>query len=140
MKQVKRPSRILMVINMPWSRDLGASQAVVEIAEEFRNQGHTVDKFDAQDAFPRQTKLSSFFFQSEFASRAACYVKQHGREFDIIQADPGQLPFFKQELNFDGLLVARSNGLLHFHQQYARGVTQKEPWKQHSERLIEVVK
>jgi glycosyltransferase involved in cell wall biosynthesis len=47
-------------------------------------------------------------------------VCEHGRRFDVIEALPGDLPFSKQDLGFDGLLVARSMGLYALYEEYIR--------------------
>jgi len=112
--------KILLIVNMPWTRELGASRTYIEIAEDLRHRGHIVDKFDADDAALRHTRLSVFFQQARYCARAARFVRQHGRNYDVIQAESGNLPYFKRELNYEGVLVVRSNGLPHFHEQYAR--------------------
>jgi hypothetical protein len=46
------PLQILMILHMPWNRNLGGSHVQLELAEEFRKLGHKVEKFDLYDAFP----------------------------------------------------------------------------------------
>ena len=55
-----------------------------------------------------------------FTYRARRFVRQHGNRYDVIQAEQGNLPFSKRNLRYDGLLVARSNGLVHFYEQNER--------------------
>ena len=114
------PLRILMILHMAWTRDMGGPRVSVEVADEFALQGHTVEKFDIHDAFPRSTYLNRVFAKFLFTFRARRYVRQHGSRFDVIQAEQGNLPFSKRSLHYDGLLVARSNGLAHFHEQSQR--------------------
>lgn len=109
-----------MILHAPWTRDLGMPRVSVEVAEEFERQGLTVDKFDIDDAFPRHTYLNTIFAMPLFARRARQFVRQHGRKYDVIQAEQGNLPYSKQDLRFSGLLVARSNGLAHFYEQWER--------------------
>jgi glycosyltransferase involved in cell wall biosynthesis len=105
--------RILLIVHAPWKRELGLSCCSIELAEEFRALGHHVDKFDLRDAFPRQTRLGSFFEHALFARRAVELVRRHGRDYDVIQAEQGNLPVTKEALRFDGTLVCRSDGLAH---------------------------
>ena len=112
--------RVLMILHMPWTRDLGAPRVSVEVAEEFERQGLTVDKYDINDAMGRRTYLNTIFAMPLFARHARRYVRRNGHKYDVIQAEQGNLPYTKQELGFEGLLVARSNGLVHFHEQWER--------------------
>jgi glycosyltransferase involved in cell wall biosynthesis len=115
---MKEQLRILMVLHMPWTRNLGAPRVQYEIAEEFREMGHIVEKFDLNDAFPKRNKVSSFFEQGLFVRKAAEFIRQHGHKYDIIDAHQANLPFSKSYLNFQGLLAARSCGLGHFFLEY----------------------
>jgi glycosyltransferase involved in cell wall biosynthesis len=112
--------RILLILHTPWTRELGLSRCSVELAEEFRALGHQVDKFDIRDAFPRPTRLGAFFEGALFARRAVAFVRQHGHEYDVIQAEQGNLPVSRQTLGYHGVLVCRSDGLVHFYMQWLR--------------------
>lgn len=109
---MNRPLKILMVLHMPWSRNLGGPRVQLELAEEFQALGHYVEKFDYYDAFP-QVKSSRLaeLTRPSFAVKAKAFVKANANRFDIIDAHQGNLPFSKQELGIHGLLVARSVGL-----------------------------
>src|SRR4051812_18898120 len=83
-----RPLKILMIMHMPWTRELGGPRVSVEIAEEMRRLGHVVDKFDVCDALgPRRSKLASYFEQPRFTRAAVRYVRRHGAKYDVIQAE-----------------------------------------------------
>lgn len=110
--------KILIILHTPWTRELGLSQCSVGLADEFRALGHEVDKFDIRDAFPRRTRLGAFFEGSLFARRAVAFVRRHGRDYDVIQAEQGNLPVSKQALGYDGVLVCRSDGLVHFYLEW----------------------
>ena len=114
-RESRVPLRILMILQMPWSRDLGGPRVSVELADEYRSRGHIVDKFDIDDAFPKRTKLTNAFGTALFHKRALAYVRNHGLHYDVIQAEQGNLPYSKLALKFPGLLVAHSSGLAHFH-------------------------
>lgn len=119
--------KILLIVNMPWTRELGAPRANMEIAEEMERRGHVVHRFDVAAAALKSNRVSAFFQPARFSAQARRFVRKYGREYDVIQADPGHLPFFKREMDYDGMLVVRSNGLLHFHEQYGRVAKQSSP-------------
>jgi len=119
---MSRPLRILMILHMPWTPNLGAPRVQYEIAEEWRELGYVVDKFDLEDAFPHRNKLTAFFESSLFARRAIHFVRQHGEQYDIIDAHRANLTISKQQLGFKGLLAVRSSGLGHFYRQYEQSV------------------
>src|SRR6266478_3093746 len=107
---MSRSLKILVIMHMRWARHLGAPRVSFELAEEFRALGHTVDKFDIEDALGTgQKKIASYFQQILFARQAMDYVRRHGHKYDIIQAEHGDLPASKRDLNFRGLLIARTN-------------------------------
>jgi glycosyltransferase involved in cell wall biosynthesis len=112
--------RILIIVPAPWTRELGMSRCALDLADEFRALGHHVDKFDIRDAFPRQTRVGAFFEGAMFARRAVAFVNRHGRAYDVIQAEQGNLPVSKGTLGYDGVLVCRSDGLAHFYVEWLR--------------------
>lgn len=125
-----RTLKILMILHMPWNRDLGGSRVQLELADEFRAMGHEVQKFDYNDAFPEEN--SSFLqrlTRPSFASKAKAFVQANAHRFDIIDAHQGNLPFSKQELGIKGLLVARSVGLYAFYEEFAKQEKTKWPPK-----------
>ena len=108
-----KPLRILAIVNLPWDPRLGAARVLIELSEEWRKAGHTVEKFCLTDAFPKPTssRVLSALRQIKFPSRAANFVRQNANRFDVIDCLIGTLPFPKQSLGFEGLIVARSIGL-----------------------------
>lgn len=109
-----------MILHAPWTRELGLSRCSVDLAEEFRSLGHHVDKFDIRDAFPRRTRLGAVFEDPLFARRAVAFVRRHGHAYDVIQAEQGNLPVARRALDYDGVLVCRSNGLVHLYVEWLR--------------------
>jgi glycosyltransferase involved in cell wall biosynthesis len=123
-----RQLRILMVLHMPWDRNLGGPQVQIELADEFRAQGHIVEKFDYFDAFPNgRGKLIDILTPRSFAARARDYVRRHGARFDVIDAQQGNLPFSKERLGFGGLLLVRTGGLDPFYRDFLRFAKTKWP-------------
>ncbi len=118
---VDTPLRVLMVLHLPWGRNLGAPRVQLELAEAFRSRGHVVEKFSYTDAFedwPR-TQLHAVLRQT-FAARAREYVARVADQFDVIEAQQGDLPYAKEDLGFEGLLVVRSSGLYELYEEFRR--------------------
>ena len=107
------PMRILLVLNLPWDRRLGATRVFVELAEQWRKAGHTVDTFCLSDAFTHTSTHPALIAlqQMLFARRARRRLRHVARNYDVIDALIGTVPYAKSELAFHGLLVARSVGL-----------------------------
>jgi glycosyltransferase involved in cell wall biosynthesis len=123
-----RELRILMVLHMPWDRNLGGPRVQIELADEFRSHGHIVDKFDFFDAFPEgRYKISRMLAPLAFSARARDYIRRSSKRYDIVDAHHGNLPFTKGELKFDGLLVARSGGLCFFYDDFERFARKRWP-------------
>ncbi|MDY6781649.1 MAG: glycosyltransferase [Cyanobacteriota bacterium] len=113
------PLNILMVLHMPWNRNLGGSRVQLELAEEFRAMGHNVEKFDYNDAFPHSnSSIIANLTRPSFSAKAKTFVRANAHRFDIIDAHQGNLPFSKTDLNFKGLLVARSVGLYALYEEF----------------------
>lgn len=134
--QMNRPLKILMVLHMPWDRNLGGSRVQLELAEEFQTLGHEVEKFDYYDAFPQvsSSPLAKILLPN-FAIKAKAFVQANAHRFDIIDAHQGNLPFSKAELGFQGLLVARSVGLYAFYEEFAKVADAKWPPRKMRTRL-----
>lgn len=116
----EQPLRILAVVNLPWDRKLGASRVWLDLAEQWRAAGHTVDKYCLTDAFPIPSTFSalSLVRQIRFAYRAARYIRKNGARYDVIDSLLGTLPFSKRRLRFAGLLVARSVGFYRLYEKF----------------------
>jgi len=124
--------RILMVMHMPWNRDLGGPRVQIELGEEFVKFGHHVEKFSFEDAFPKEggwARLAARYFPPDFAARAVAFVRRQAGRFDVIDANQGNLPCTKRQLGFEGLLVARSVGLHEFYERFAKFADEKWPAK-----------
>jgi glycosyltransferase involved in cell wall biosynthesis len=119
---VNNPLRILAIANFPWDPRLGAARVYIEMAEEWKAAGHSVEKFCLTDAFPRQTtsRGRSNLRQLLFPRRVAQYIRANASRFDVIDALIGTLPFSKKQLRFDGLVVARSVGLPRVYERFNR--------------------
>ena len=124
-----KPLRILMLVHLPWDARLGAVRVWMELAEQWRAMGHTVEKLALSDAFP-DVRAEGFRFalrQLAFTRRAAEFVRKKGGHFDVIDALIGSLPFSKEELGFRGLIVARSVGLYRLYERFEASVPQRWP-------------
>jgi glycosyltransferase involved in cell wall biosynthesis len=120
--------RILMVCHMPWDRNLGGSRVQVELADEFRSAGHSVEKFSYEDAFPSgRSVLGECLDPRAFARLARAFVRKRSAEYDVIDAQHSNLPYSKRALGFSGLLVARSVGLYSLYAAFAREEARRWP-------------
>jgi glycosyltransferase involved in cell wall biosynthesis len=125
----RTPLRILSVVNLEWNPRLGAVRVYMELAEQWRAAGHSVEHFSLSEAFSG-TRFSSAGFavrQLLFAYKAAAYVRKNAARFDVIDALIGSLPMSKQELGFHGLLVARSVGLYRLYDRFEQRAKQQWP-------------
>jgi glycosyltransferase involved in cell wall biosynthesis len=124
-----KPLRILMIVNLPWDPRLGASRVWMELAEQWRAAGHTVEKFSLSDAFPgvRAARVTFALRQLAFMRKAAAFVKEHGHRFDVIDALIGTLPYSKAQLGFGGIVVARSVGLYLLYDRFEQSVQHRWP-------------
>ncbi len=115
-----QPLRILVVVNLEWDPRLGATRVWMELAEQWRAAGHTVEKFCLTDAYPVASSSRPLYAlrQVLFAYKAAAFVKANRHRFDVIDALIGTLPFSKRRLGFCGLLVARSVGLYLLYERF----------------------
>ncbi|MGB0560358.1 MAG: glycosyltransferase family 4 protein [Spirulinaceae cyanobacterium] len=119
---------------MPLSRELGGARVQLELAQQWQAQGHHVESFDVHQAFPPTTTQTPVLLRNNlrrpaFAQRARAYVQAQGHRFDIIDAHQGNLPFTKQELGFNGLLVTRSVGLYPFYSLFNRQIQAQQGFK-----------
>ena len=126
---MEKPLRILAIVNLPWDRRLGAPRIWIELSEQWKNMGHTVEKFCLTDAFPKPTAFRALSALREvlFSYRAARFVRQNARRFNVIDCLIGTLPFSKKKLRFDGLLVARSVGLYRPYEEFIRFSRERWP-------------
>ena len=110
---MEKPLRILAIVDLPWDPRLGAARVFIELTEQWRKAGHTVEKFCLTDAFPRPTRSRGLdaLRRILFPYRAANYVRVNAGRFDVIDCLIGTLLFSKKLLGFQGLLVGRSVGL-----------------------------
>ncbi len=122
MQAPTEPLRILAIVNLPWDSRLGASRVWIELTKEWTRAGHIVEKYCLTDAFPDPpaSRAGSALRQILFPHTAAAFVRAHGERFDVIDCLIGVLPFRKESLGFQGLLVARSVGLFRIYNRFLR--------------------
>nr|MDQ6913110.1 glycosyltransferase family 4 protein [Verrucomicrobiota bacterium] len=129
MELTEKPLRILVIVNLPWDSRLGAARVWMELAEQWRALGHTVEKFTLSDAFPgvRATRVTFALRQLMFIGKAKAFVRQNAQRFDVIDALIGALPLSKEELDFSGVIVARSVGFYGLYDRFDQSVAQRWP-------------
>jgi glycosyltransferase involved in cell wall biosynthesis len=124
-----KPLRILLLVNLRWDERLGAVRVYMNLANEWRAAGHVVEHYSLSDAFPGMSDSAAGFAlrQLWFASRARSFVRKNAGRFDIIDSLIGSLPASKQELRFNGLLVARSVGLYRLYERFEETARRRWP-------------
>ena len=124
-----KPLRILIVLNLEWNSQLGAARIYMELSEQWRAAGHTVEHFSLADAFPagRTSSRRHALRLLLFPYRAAAFVRKNAKRFDIVDALAGSLPMSKRKLNFTGLLVARSVGWHRTYDRFERTASRRWP-------------
>lgn len=107
-----------MVCHMPWRRHLGGPRVQIELAEELRAKGHTVEKFSLEDA-RRESRPPSLLGNSLpwFAMQVHRRILRDPA-YDVIDAHQGTIMRSKESLGFNGHLVVRSVGLHDFYSRY----------------------
>lgn len=112
--------RILFVFHFPPRRELGVSRGILDVVDAMRAKGHTVSTLTTVDILP--TELFPRYpwrdGRRTFARRARRYVRRHARDFDVIDALEGSLPWSKEQLDFDGVLVTNTAGLVELYAEY----------------------
>jgi glycosyltransferase involved in cell wall biosynthesis len=129
MNRSQRPLHILCVVNLPWDARLGAIRVWIELAEQWRAAGHSVDHFSLDDAFPKPISRNVIYSARQllFARRAARFIRENAARYDVIDSLLGTLPFPKTRLRFHGLLVARSVGFYWLYEKFERETRARWP-------------
>ena len=124
-----KPLRILAVVNTPWDPRLGAARVWIDLVEEWRKSGHSVEKYCLTDAFPAPTSSPRIaaLRLTWFPFCAGRFVRRNAHRFDVIDALVGTLTFSKKSLRFNGLLVARSVGLYDLYERFERAAARRWP-------------
>lgn len=124
-----KPLRVLGIVNLPWDSRLGAARVWVELFKQLEKAGNRIDKFCLSDAFPKPTCSSalSAWRQAVFPLRATRFVRRNAEKYDVIDCLIGALPFSKQSLGFNGLLVGRSIGLYLAYDEFIRFSRERWP-------------
>jgi len=122
-----RPLRVLMVMHMVASRDLGGARVQLELADELRGMECEV-RVLARDEILGDARGGRLGVSPDaFAAAAVRRVREIAHEYDVIDAHQGNLPVSKRRLRFDGLVVTRSVGLVPFYIDFAREARRRWP-------------
>ncbi len=121
--------RVLIVVDLPWDIRLGACRVLTELSEQWRALRHSVELFSFTEAFPgaRATRWLFALQKILFPRKAAAFIRANNDRFDIVDAIIGSLPYSAAELNFNGLVVARSIGLYRAYDRFERSIAQRWP-------------
>lgn len=128
--------RILLVVYLPWEARLGAVKVFMELEQAWRADGHSVEIFSMDQAFPRPTASPPLaaLRQVLFNYKAAAFIRKNVHAYDVVDALIGSLRASKAKLRFRGLLVARSVGLYRLYERFDRSASQR--WPQSGGKLI----
>ncbi len=110
--------RILFAVNTPWTEKLGVPRVSIELARHLEMLGHTCEKYSWEDTGMRQNKITGPFGVARFQRKLLKHIRKHGHQYDVIQAECNLLPFPRSAYRFDGILIAKSNGLPHLYHRY----------------------
>lgn len=128
-KSPPKSLRILLVVNLRWDERLGAVRVYMNLANEWRAAGHIVEHYSLSEAFPGADDSAAGYAMRQlwFASRAKSFIRKNADRFDIVDALIGSLSASKEELRFNGLLVARSVGLYRLYERFEETARRRWP-------------
>jgi glycosyltransferase involved in cell wall biosynthesis len=107
--------KILFISEVPLIAELGAGKVQFELKKRLVEMGVEVSQFDSRDAFPNKRTRLDRILGKTFSEVAKKYIQENGCKYDVIDAPIADLPYSKIELNFNGILIARSHGLSSLH-------------------------
>jgi glycosyltransferase involved in cell wall biosynthesis len=123
----ERRLRVLMVMHMVDSRDLGGARVQLELADELRASGCQVRVLARDEILGGRRQGRLGVSSAAFAAAAVRRVREIAHDYDVIDAHQGNLPVSKRHLNFDGLMVTRSVGLVPLYTEFARTARRRWP-------------
>jgi glycosyltransferase involved in cell wall biosynthesis len=108
--------RVLFGVHHPLDPRLGAPGASISVGRELQLNGHTVEFFGYDQAFPGLKRFSARH-QLAFPWKLAIYLRRHSRRFDVLDITTGDA-YLWARLGRPGALpdiaiVTRSNGMEH---------------------------
>lgn len=119
--------KILMVFNLPPSKSLGGARIQLELGEAILSLGHHVDFLTGADIFPRPPATQLESLARSFARSSLPELQQRARQYDVIDALEGCITASKNELGFDGALIARSLGLVSSYERWRSAAERRFP-------------
>ncbi|MFL6541861.1 MAG: glycosyltransferase family 4 protein [Chthoniobacterales bacterium] len=112
----------------------------MELVREWRAAGHSVEHFSLSDVFPGDAGgFRLAVRQILFTRKARAFVRSRANAFDVIDAITGGITASKRDLNFKGLLVARSVGLFRLYDQFENSIHARWPELQRGSVLGRIV-
>lgn len=118
---------VLLVSHVPLRQELGAARVYLALADGLRRSGHHVETFDFLDAFPAPQPRRRRYQPNLFARAAFRRVREAAVAYDVVDAQHGDLPYTKEQMRHEGLLVARSQGLYAIHEEFFRFADRRWP-------------
>jgi glycosyltransferase involved in cell wall biosynthesis len=100
----------------------------MELAREWRAAGHSIEHFSLSDVFSGDVGgLRLALRQIMFARKARAFLRRRRGAFDVVDAITGAITASKREINFDGILVARSVGLFRLYDEFEDSIRARWP-------------
>ena len=121
--------RVLMVLSLPAVRTLGAARIQVELAEALGEKGCDVDFLSGPDIYPSAPRLPRGELLRSFARASRKELRRLAPGYDVIDALEGDVTASKTDLDFRGVLVARTPGLRDFYVRWEAEARSR--WPQH---------
>ncbi len=101
--------KILFCSSTHLSKELGASKAIIELAEELEQLGWQCKLVSPEDILTKSNEN----LQENYAHALRAYLHKHACQYDVIDYDHNYLPYSRSEFHQGTLLVARSALLAH---------------------------
>jgi glycosyltransferase involved in cell wall biosynthesis len=121
--------RILMVLSLPATRKLGGARVQVELADELRSKGHDVGILAGTDVYPWPPRHPVEALWRSFPRASASRVRRLAQTYDVIDALEGDITLTKRELEYGGVLVARTAALREFYASFEDEARRR--WPEH---------
>lgn len=113
-----RPLSILFAVHTPWTEKLGVPRVSIELKRQLELRGHRCDRFALEESGIRSNRMTRPFTTFRFQRRLLRHIRAHGDRYDVIQAECNLLPYPRAAYRFDGVLIAKSNGLPHLYHEF----------------------
>lgn len=103
--------KILIITQGIWTPRLGAVKVHIDLKEEYERLGFIVEKFSLDDMYPNGENFFLKIFGKKYPQIVFDFLKKNAYRFDIIDTNYHCIVHNKEEYNFNGIVLCRSQGL-----------------------------